>query len=148
MSAGKLIPNLPTNFVVNDNAPYHNVLLERTPNSNSKKIDMMNWLSSHGILCSDDMFKPQLYRLIQIHKPRAQKYLVNHILSHTDTVFFAFHPTTQISTRSRWYGRNVSQWVPTRDVTFKTEDVKLLCEQKFSEMGEREWRLCVSVWKE
>jgi hypothetical protein len=42
-------------------APYHNVLLERTPNSNSRKVDMKNWLSSHGIPCSDDMFKPQLY---------------------------------------------------------------------------------------
>jgi hypothetical protein len=34
----------------------------------------------------------------------------------------------------------VKQWVATRNVTFKTEDVKLLCEQKFSEIGGREWR--------
>jgi transposase len=78
----KLIPKLPTNsVVVIDNGPYHNVLLQHTPNSNSRKVDMMNWLASHGIPCSDDMFKPQLYRLIQIHKPRTQKYLVDHILS-------------------------------------------------------------------
>jgi hypothetical protein len=34
----------------------------------------------------------------------------------------------------------VKQWLARINVTFKTEDVKLLCAQKFSEMGEREWR--------
>jgi hypothetical protein len=78
----KLIPNLrPNSVVVIDNGQYHNVLLERTPTSNSKKVDTINWLSSHGIPSFDDMFKPQLYRLIQIHKPRAQKYVVDHILA-------------------------------------------------------------------
>jgi transposase len=92
----KLIPNLPPNSViVIDIAPYHNVLLERTPTSNSRKVDMINWLSSHGIPCSDDMFKPQLYRLIQIHKPRAQKYVVDHILAsygHTVLRLPPYHP--------------------------------------------------------
>jgi hypothetical protein len=34
----------------------------------------------------------------------------------------------------------VKEWVASRNVTFEPENVKLLCEQKFSEMGEREWR--------
>jgi hypothetical protein len=29
--------------------PYHNVILEQTPSSNSCKVDMTNWLSSHSI---------------------------------------------------------------------------------------------------
>jgi hypothetical protein len=33
----------------------------------------------------------------------------------------------------------VKQWVASRNVTFKTEDVKLLCEQKFGQMRERQW---------
>jgi hypothetical protein len=58
----KLIPNLPPNSVIIiDNAPFHNVLLEQTPTSNSKKADIINWLSSHGIPCFDDMFKPHLF---------------------------------------------------------------------------------------
>jgi hypothetical protein len=32
----------------------------------------------------------------------------------------------------------VKQWVASRNVTFKTEDIKLLCEQRFDEMRE-EW---------
>jgi hypothetical protein len=33
----------------------------------------------------------------------------------------------------------VKKWVASRNVTFKTEDVKLLCEQKFDDMRGREW---------
>jgi hypothetical protein len=33
----------------------------------------------------------------------------------------------------------VKEWVASRNVTFKTENVKLLCEKKFSEVGGREW---------
>jgi transposase len=143
----KLIPKLPTNsVVVIDNGPYHNVLLQRTPNSNSRKLDMMNWLASHGIPCSDDMFKPQLYRLIKIHKPRTQKYLVDHILSsygHNVIRLPPYHPDLNLIQMIR---SQVKQWVATRNVIFKTEDVKLWCEQKFSEMGEREWRpVCDNV---
>jgi hypothetical protein len=53
----RLIPNSQPNSVVNDNTPYHNVLLERKSTSRSRGVDMMNWLSSHGIPCSDNMFK-------------------------------------------------------------------------------------------
>lgn len=42
----KLIPNLPAeSVVVIDNAPYHNVQINRAPNSNSKKADMVSWLT-------------------------------------------------------------------------------------------------------
>jgi hypothetical protein len=34
----------------------------------------------------------------------------------------------------------VKQWLARINVTFKIEDAKLLREQNFSEMGEREWR--------
>jgi hypothetical protein len=64
----KLIPNSPLNSVIIINTmPYHNVLLEHTPSSNRRKVDIINRISSHGILYSDDMFKLQLYTLIQIN---------------------------------------------------------------------------------
>jgi hypothetical protein len=34
----------------------------------------------------------------------------------------------------------VRQWAASSNVTFQTEDVKLLCEQEFGQMGETEWR--------
>jgi hypothetical protein len=104
----KLISNLlPNSVIVNNNVLYHNVFLERISSLNSRKVDMLNWLSSRRLPCSNDMFKTQLYRLIQIHKPRAQKYLAGHT-AFTQTLYFASHPTSQTSIWSRWYGCKLS----------------------------------------
>lgn len=45
-----LIPNLKPNSVVAiDNAPYHNKLVEKTPNSSHRKDIIKEWLTNHGI---------------------------------------------------------------------------------------------------
>jgi hypothetical protein len=49
-------------------------------------------------------------------------------------MFFAFHATAHVSTRSRRCGR--VEWMASRNATFKTDDVKLLYEQKFGDLGE------------
>jgi hypothetical protein len=138
MAAGKINSKLATKFC---HSHWHHAIpqcpLGWTSSSNSRKMDMMNWLSSHGIPCSDDMFKSQLYRVIQIHKLCAQKYLVDRTLSsyrHTVLWFPPYHPDLNpIEIRL-----HLKQWAASRNITSKTEDVKLLCEQKFDEMRERE----------
>jgi hypothetical protein len=104
-------------------------------------VDIINWLSSHGIPCSDDMFKPQLKRLIHIHESSAQKYVVDHIQAsygqHTVLRLPPYHPDLN-PIEMIWL--QINEWVASRNVKFKTEKVKLLCEQKFCEMEEREWR--------
>lgn len=74
--AGKqLVPNLcPNSIIVMDNAPYHNVEKYKVPTSNSKKADMIAWLNSKGIPFNRGMLKPELYKLIKIHKPNCKKY--------------------------------------------------------------------------
>jgi hypothetical protein len=80
--------------------------------------------------------------------PMLRNTLLTTFCLHSDSMFFAFHPTTQSSTQLRWYSHKLKQWVASRNVTFKTEDVKLLCKQKFDEMREREWcPMCVVMWK-
>jgi transposase len=88
---------------------------------------MMNRLPSHGIPCSDEMLKPQLYRLIQIHKPRA---LVDHILiSYTHLRLPPYHPDLN---RREMMWSEVKQWVASRNVSFKIEDVKLCVACRYS----------------
>jgi hypothetical protein len=85
----RLILNLqPTSLVLIDDAPYHNVLFEGTCSSKSRKVDM-NWLSSHGISCSD-MLKPQPHSLIQIQKPHSSGILCwpHSVLIHTQLLAF------------------------------------------------------------
>jgi hypothetical protein len=115
----------PNSVVVNDNAPFNNVLFEWTPSSNSRTVDMINRLSSHGIAYYDEIHKPQLYSVIQIDKPRAQKYLVDHILfSYGITVLHLPHHHSALSP-IEMIRSQIKQWVASRNDTFKTENVKL-----------------------
>jgi transposase len=136
----KLIPNLPPNsVVVIDNAPYHNVLLERTPTSNNKKMDMINWISSHSIPCSDDMLNHSFIEKFKSTSPVLRNALLTTFWPHGHTVLRLppYHPDLN-PIEMIW--SQVKEWVASRKVTFETENVKLLCEQNFSKMGEREWR--------
>lgn len=46
----KLLPNLPPqSVVVIDNAPYHNVQVEKVPNISNNKDDIKRWLLAHNI---------------------------------------------------------------------------------------------------
>lgn len=92
----KLIPNLPSNSVlVIDNAPYHNVQLNRAPTSNSRKAEMVNWLLEHNVPCSESMLKPQLHALIQMNKPRFKTFKIDSILAesgHSTLRLPPYHP--------------------------------------------------------
>ena len=77
----KLLPNLePRSVHVIDNAPYHNIKVEKVPTSNSKKDELKQWLTRKGIPYSDTMLKPQLYKLIKLYKGQFKKYVLNDIL--------------------------------------------------------------------
>lgn len=75
----KLFPNLePNNLVepillVVENAPYHNVLVDKAPSSKSKIQDIKD--NKHNIPFSEEMFVPELYKLITLHKLKFFRYL-------------------------------------------------------------------------
>jgi hypothetical protein len=55
-----IIPRLESNSViVMDNAPYHSVKSEKIPTSQSKKEEILTWLSSKGVQLDRPMIKPQ-----------------------------------------------------------------------------------------
>lgn len=56
---------LPGNVVVIDNAPYHNVQLDKTPTSSSRKADMQTWLSRRNIPCTGDLLKSEAHQNAQ-----------------------------------------------------------------------------------
>ena len=62
----QLLPNIPQkSVIVMDNASYHSVRLNKIPNSNSKKEEMLAFLADHRIRHDSKMTKKQLYPLIQ-----------------------------------------------------------------------------------
>lgn len=77
----QLIPNLkPNSVVVVGNAPYHNMLINPVPNSNSRKQEMIDWLHFRNIVHSTSMLKPQLYQLIMQHRDRFTEYKLDNFL--------------------------------------------------------------------
>ena len=76
----KVIPNLPLKSVlVMDNAPYHNVQVDRPPVRANKKVMMQEWLTRHMVPWDAKMFKDELHTLNKKHTP-APVYVVNQIL--------------------------------------------------------------------
>ncbi|XP_045447431.1 uncharacterized protein LOC123655720 [Melitaea cinxia] len=66
----QVLPNLPPKCViVMDNAPYHTVQTNKSPNMTSLKADMVEWLQNKGLLFSPNLTKNVLYELIKKNKP-------------------------------------------------------------------------------
>lgn len=71
----KLIPNLPEKAViVIDNAPYHSVQVNKIPNSNSRKSEVLDWLAARSIIHSPDALKVELLELVKLNTPKFKTY--------------------------------------------------------------------------
>jgi len=57
-----------------DNAPYHSVLVENVPKSNTKKSDVQKWLSEKDIDFSLTETLAELREKVKIAKPREKRY--------------------------------------------------------------------------
>lgn len=66
----KLLPNLESpSIIVCDNASYHSIQINRPPNSNSRKQDIRDWLTSNNITWSEEFTKIELLCLVKRNKP-------------------------------------------------------------------------------
>lgn len=137
----QLLPNLkPNTVLVIDNAGYHNTQVNKAPTSNSRKDEMIAWLIEREINFEESLLKPQLYRIIQQHKPRFQQYKLDNKLQekgHTVLRLPPYHPDLN-PIEMIW--ADVKKYVGSRNVDFKLANVKKLCEERFAMIGEEEWK--------
>lgn len=143
----KLLPNLPPEcVVVMDNAAYHNVEIHKAPTSNSKKEDMIKWLEDNSVPFSTNMLKPELLTLIKKHQSNKKTYVVDELLKahgHTTLRLPPYHPDLN-PIEMIW--SIVKGHVAKHNTTFKMNDVIALCERKFAELSEDDWKpLCDRV---
>lgn len=143
----QLLPNLPPRSVmVIDNAPYHNKLEDAAPTSNSKKAEMVAWLTAKNIPCSSDLLKPELYKLISIHKEKFKKFNIDKILeehNHTILRLPPYHPDLN-PIEMAW--ASIKGYVAKKNVTNNITNIMKLVEEKVNSMGEQEWTaLCDKV---
>lgn len=136
----KLIPNLPKESVlVIDNAPYHNVQVDKAPTSASRKDDMRKWLSDKNIAWNDAMLKPELYNLIKLYKPRYKTYQIDSLLrdkGHSVLRLPPYHPDLN-PIELVWAA--MKQFVADRNVNFSVTRVEALCIEFFEQFTVDEW---------
>lgn len=144
----RLIPNLPQNSViVIDNAPYHNTQVNRPPNSNSRRADMISWLQNHLPAETfentdfSSMRNPDIYGMIVPLKPNHLSYKIDGIVQehhHTILRLPPYHPELN-PIELIW--ATVKNWVAEKNVTFKMDDVIKLTDDKFASISKEDWQL-------
>lgn len=136
----QLMPSLPPNsVVVIDNAPYHNKLEDAPPTSNSKKTEMISWLIEKDIPCNPNMFKPELYKLIHLHKERYKKYHVDRILQQNNHTILRLPPYHPDLNPIEMVWKEVKEFVAKKNIDGNINNLMKLVEEKVNTMGENEW---------
>jgi transposase len=139
----QLIPNLPPRSVlVIDNAPYHNVQLNKAPTSSSRRAEMTDWLAVRNIPFCDSMYKPDLYTLIKLNKPRFVMYKIDAMLEehgHSTLRLPPYHPDLN-PIELIW--ASVKDYVAKKNVTFNLDDAIKLVNEKFNAITKEEWASC------
>lgn len=137
----KLIPNLPEkSVIVTDNAPYHNVQLNPAPTSNSKKAEMIDWLTQKNMSFSSTMLKPELYSIIKQNKDQHKTYKFDFLLQqhgHTVLRLPPYHPDLN-PIELIW--ATIKNAVAKLNVTFKLDDVSRLAQIEFAKITPVEWK--------
>lgn len=75
----QLLPHIPPNsLIVMDNARCHSEFQDKAPTNNSKKWEVINWLTKHNISHDSSHTKSELLCLVKIHKHK-QGYVIDEI---------------------------------------------------------------------
>nr|XP_022913139.1 uncharacterized protein LOC111423981 [Onthophagus taurus] len=137
----QLLPNLPDNSVlVIDNAPYHNKQVNKCPTSTTRKMEMADWLRRRNINFCPQMTKPELYNIIKQNKPRYKEYELDKLLNDRNHDVLRLPPYHPDLNPIELVWTSMKQYVAAKNVTFKRDDVEVLCDRFFSTFGEEEWK--------
>ncbi|XP_054260031.1 uncharacterized protein LOC128995480 [Macrosteles quadrilineatus] len=136
----KLLPNLePNTVLVVDNAPYHNVLVDKAPTSKSKKQEMKDWLSKHNIAFSEEMFVPELYKLITQNKSKFFRYVLDETVQAQGHEILRLPPYHPDLNPIELVWADIKGYVAGRNTTFNFSDVQAITEEKIASMGPEDW---------
>lgn len=143
----RLIPNLPPKSVlVIDNAPYHNVVLNKAPTASSRRDIMISWLKQNlpaehfSNIDFSSLHKPDIYNIIIPLKPQKPKYKIDSFLQAHDHTVLRLPPYHPELNPIELIWATVKNWVATKNVTFKMDDVIKLADEKFADISAEDWR--------
>ena len=82
----------PHSVIVMDNASVHSVIDDKAPSSNTRKSDIMTWLSKRNIPHSGSQTRTELLQLVKMQQPACNTYEIDNIArEHGHRVFWLPH---------------------------------------------------------
>lgn len=139
-----LIPSLPPRtVVVIDHAAYTNIQTEKIPTLDCNAEQMKQWLRSKNISFNEDMLRPELHQIIKRHAPkyRKQKGIIEQMLTERGHSVLRLPPDHPDLNPIDLMWADVKQFVADRNTTFRLDDVRMLCQQRLSEVGSEVWMM-------
>ena len=135
-----LFPNIPENTcIIMDNASYHSVKDEKVPNMSSRKGAMQEWLTSNNVAWDEAMIKPQLYALVQIHKPRLTKYVIDELARANGHFVLRLPPYHCELNPIELIWSQIKGEVAVKNTSFKMSEVKSLLEKAIANVTPENW---------
>ncbi|XP_069354549.1 uncharacterized protein [Maniola hyperantus] len=143
----KLIPNLlPRSVVVVDTASPHDKEYDPAPNSNAKRSDMTAWLDQKGIHYTTDMYKPQLYQLINDNKDCFKKFALDKMLTDYGHDILRIPPHHPDLNPIEMVWAVIKTHVTSKTKEFNVSKIIDLVKEKVDTIGPEEWKImCMEV---
>lgn len=127
--------------LVMDNASYHSKLLEKTPNTKSKKADILAWLETKKIHHDPTLTVRELLQEVKIHKRKFERYELDNIATEMG------HEVIRLPPYHCQYNPIELIWAKvkgaTHNKTFKIQDLKKLIHDTLKQVTVEDWRNCV-----
>ena len=135
----KLIPHLPPKSVlIIDNAPYHNLQVDKCPIQVSREADIQAWLTRQQIPFGATLLKADRLQICKQHKP-TPSFLLDSILKeygHDCLRLSAYHADLN-SIELIW--ATMKGYIARRNVSFKMTDVIQLTHDAIAAVTEDDW---------
>lgn len=137
----ELLPAIPPNStIVMDNASYHSRKKDKAPTSSSLKEDMKKWLKTRNIPFSEDLLKPELYKLVRLHKPPLPTYEIDSRASELGHEVIRLPPYHCHYNPIEMVWAYLKGYVRERNTTHKLKDVKTLFEEAVEKFTPDLWK--------
>lgn len=145
----QIVQNLEENCViVLDNAPYHSRKSEKIPTTATRKALIQEWLRSKSIPFEDDMVKAELLRVVNEHKKKYVKYVIDEIAKAHNRIVLRLPPYHCELNPIELIWADIKTYVAKKNSTFKFSDVKIFFNEAVLSITAEKWKHCVEHVKD
>jgi len=136
----KILPLLKDNAViVMDNASYHSVKKDPTPERSWKKQDIINWLESKGEVVIQPIVKAVLLERVKKIKSEHEKYVIEEYANENNKTVLRIPPYHCELNPIELTWSSVKHYVRTHNNTYKIKDVQELLKQGVEHVTQEMW---------